>query len=72
MPSIAEFLGMAFYMYWDKQPPAHFHLRFGSMWASINVQTGEIVDGAIPRKKLKKSVNGVDSTLKSCLRNGTL
>lgn len=53
MPSISEFLGMVIYMYWDEHPPAHFHVKFGGMWASINVHTGELVDGALPRKKLK-------------------
>ena len=53
MPSIAEFLGMVIYMYWDEHPPAHFHVKFGSMWASINIHSGELVDGALPRKKLK-------------------
>ncbi len=54
MPSIAEFLGMVVYMYWDEHPPAHFHVKFGGMWAVIDVYTGELVDGALPRKKLKK------------------
>lgn len=54
MPSIAEFLGMVIYMYWDEHPPAHFHVRFGDMWGAIDIQTGELVDGALPRKKLKK------------------
>lgn len=54
MPSIAEFLGMVIYMYWDEHPPAHFHVKFGSMWAAIDVHSGELVDGALPRKKLKK------------------
>ena len=54
MPSIAEFLGMVVYMYWDEHPPPHFHVRFGDMWAKINIHSGELEEGALPRKKLKK------------------
>ena len=54
MPAIAEFLGMVMYMYWDEHPPPHFHVRFGGMWAQIDIQTGQLMDGALPRKKLKK------------------
>ncbi len=54
MPSIAEFLGMVIYMYWDEHPPAHFHVKYGSMWAAIDIRTGELVDGMLPQKKLKK------------------
>jgi hypothetical protein len=54
MPSIAEFLGMVIYMYWDEHPPAHFHVRFGGIWAQIDIRTGQLMDGALPRKKLKK------------------
>lgn len=54
MPSIAEFLGMTFYMYWDEHPPAHFHVKYGGIWASIDIKTGALVDGALPLKKLKK------------------
>ncbi len=53
MPSISDFLGMVIYMYWDEHPPAHFHVRFGNMWASIDIKTGELVDGVLPQKKLK-------------------
>lgn len=54
MPSIAEFLGMVIYMYWDEHPPAHFHVRYGNLWAAIDIRSGALVDGALPRKKLKK------------------
>jgi len=54
MPSIAEFLGMVVYMYWNEHAPPHFHVRFGDMWAEIEIHTGLLKKGALPRKKLKK------------------
>lgn len=41
-------------MYWDEHPPPHFHVRFGGIWAVINIRTGELIDGYLPRNKLKK------------------
>ena len=54
MPSVAEFLGMIIYVYWREHPPAHFHVRYGDMWGAIDIETGKLVEGELPRKKLKK------------------
>lgn len=50
MPSIAEFLGMVIYMYWDEHPPTHFHVRFGGVWSAIDVKTGNLIRGNLPQK----------------------
>ncbi len=41
-------------MYWDEHPPAHFHVRYGEMRALIDIRTGALIEGSLPRKKLQK------------------
>ncbi len=54
MPSICEFLGMMISMYWGDHPPPHFHVRYGDMRACIDIRTGALIEGDLPRKKLRK------------------
>lgn len=48
MPTIAWFYGIAIRMYVREHPPAHFHAIYGEHEANVSIDTGEIIEGALP------------------------
>ena len=40
-------------MYADDHNPPHFHARYGDFKAMINIATGDIIEGSLPRKSLR-------------------
>lgn len=56
MPTISLFYGIKITMYWmDNQQhhTPHYHAKYAEYKASISIETGEMIVGNIPRKKLK-------------------
>jgi hypothetical protein len=49
MPTIAWFYGIAIRMYVKDHPPPHFHAIYGEREAFVAIETGEIIEGALPR-----------------------
>jgi hypothetical protein len=46
---LSEFYGIAIYMYFVDHNPPHFHAIYGGHEALVNIITGEILRGALPR-----------------------
>jgi hypothetical protein len=61
MPEICRFLGIVITMYFDEHNPPHFHVRYNEYRASIEIQTLNVVAGAIPAK-----VRGLVEESESC------
>jgi hypothetical protein len=51
MPSIAAFCGIVIYMYWAEHGVAHLHAIYAE--AVFSIETGEIIAGALGRKRRK-------------------
>ena len=49
MPTIAWFYGIAIRMYVRDHPPPHFHAVYGEHEANVSIETGEVIEGALPR-----------------------
>jgi len=49
MPTIAWFYGIAIRMYVRDHPPPHFHAVYAEYEANVSIETGEVIDGALPR-----------------------
>ena len=49
MPTIAWFYGIAIRMYVKDHPPPHFHAIYGEYEAFVAIETGAIIEGALPR-----------------------
>ncbi|KIZ37300.1 MULTISPECIES: DUF4160 domain-containing protein [Rhodopseudomonas] len=49
MPTIAWFYGIAIRMYVRDHPPPHFHAVYGEYEAFVAIDTGEVIEGALPR-----------------------
>ena len=58
MPSISVFYGITIYMYFlpNEHNPSHFHAYYGEYNATISIETGEIIEGKLP-KNASKLVN---------------
>ena len=50
MPEISRFFGIVITMYYNDHGLPHFHAKYGSHKAKILVETGAIVEGALPRR----------------------
>jgi Domain of unknown function (DUF4160) len=50
MPRIAEFYGIAIYMYFLDHAPPHFHAIYGRYDAEIEITSGDILKGRLPRR----------------------
>jgi hypothetical protein len=53
VPEISRFLGMIITMYYNDYAPAHFHVRYGEQRAKIDLESGELLDGRLPRRALE-------------------
>ena len=55
MPSISIFYGITIYMYFlaKEHSPSHIHAFYGSDNVTINILTGEILEGSLPKNALR-------------------
>jgi hypothetical protein len=53
VPRISEFYGIAIYMYYRDHAPPHFHAFYGEYEATIAIETGEVLEGQLPRRARK-------------------
>lgn len=52
MPRICYFYGIAIYMYHRDHAPPHFHAIYGSNEAEIEIATGRVLKGKLPKRAL--------------------
>lgn len=50
MPVIAYFFGIYVRMYFDEHPPPHFHAEYQGHEAFVSIETGDVLEGHLPRK----------------------
>lgn len=50
MPTISHFYGIYILLYSREHNPPHFHVKYNSFKASINIKNGEILAGKLPPK----------------------
>ncbi len=53
MPTISMFYGIIIRMYYAPGAPPHFHVYYNEYKASVDIRTGEIIDGELPRRQTK-------------------
>ena len=55
MPVISRFYGVIIKMYFRQAEhnPPHFHAIYGEYIGAIDIQTGEMLEGDLPRRALK-------------------
>lgn len=52
MPRLSQFYGISVYMYYQDHLPTHFHAIYGEHEAIIDIETGTVLDGRLPRRAL--------------------
>ncbi len=50
MPEISRFLGIVIAMYYNDHAPPHFHARYGGREIRVEIATGRIMSGELPRR----------------------
>jgi hypothetical protein len=49
MPTVSWFFGISIRMFFNDHPPPHFHAYYGEHVAVIAIETGEVIEGELPR-----------------------
>ncbi len=49
MPEICRFYGIIIKMYFNDHPPPHFHVSYGEHEELIEIETGEVLQGFLPK-----------------------
>lgn len=52
MPRISEFYGIFIYMYFTDHAPPHFHAIYAQYEAEVEISSGRILKGHLPRRAL--------------------
>ena len=52
MPNISYFYGITIRIYFSQHPPPHFHALYGEHVAQIDISTGRVISGELPRRAL--------------------
>ena len=50
MPVISYFFGIYIRMYHDDHAPPHFHVEYQGHEALVSIETGKLIQGALPRR----------------------
>jgi hypothetical protein len=50
VPIISVFFGIVIRMYHADHPPPHFHAAYQGFEAFVSVETGEVLEGSLPKK----------------------
>lgn len=50
MPRISQFYGISIYMYYGDHAPPHLHAIYGGREAIVNIETGAVIAGDLPRR----------------------
>ncbi len=52
MPVVSRFFGIVIAFYWEDHLPPHFHAKYSGDEAMINIRTGEVLHGSLPRRAI--------------------
>jgi len=52
MPVVSRFFGIVIVFHWEDHVPPHFHANYGGDEALIEIRTGAVVRGSLPRRVL--------------------
>ncbi|HLG12576.1 MAG TPA: DUF4160 domain-containing protein [Dehalococcoidia bacterium] len=50
MPRISRFYGISIYMFYNEHEPPHFHAKYSGFSAQVNIGSGQVTRGDIPRR----------------------
>jgi hypothetical protein len=53
MPEISRFYGIIIRMFFNDHSPPHFHASYSEYTAQINIDSGNIINGELPKRALR-------------------
>lgn len=53
MPEISRFYGIIIRMFFNDHLPPYFHASYSNYSAQIDIRTGDIINGELPRRALR-------------------
>lgn len=69
MPEISRFFGIIIAMYFDEHNPPHFHARYGSDYAAIEINSLRVVEGKFPSRALGLVIEWASMHQEELMRN---
>jgi len=69
MPEISRFYGIVIGMFYDEHRPPHFHVRYGSHEAVIQINELVLSEGALPPRTLGLVIEWAAMHRKELLKN---
>jgi hypothetical protein len=52
VPIVSRFFGIAIAFYWEEHLPPHFHARYSGEEGMIDIRSGALIRGSLPRRVL--------------------
>jgi hypothetical protein len=52
MPIVSRFFGISIAFYWEEHLPPHFHAKYSGEEGMIDIRTGAIIRGSLPKRVL--------------------
>ena len=53
MPTVSHFFGIVVRVYYTDHPPPHVHVIYQDFEAKLAIETGELIEGRLPRAVLR-------------------
>lgn len=53
MPELSRFYGIVIYMFAKDHNPPHFHAKYGEYIGIIDIRSGKLLEGELPRRALR-------------------
>jgi hypothetical protein len=53
MPELSRFYGIVIYMFVKDHTPPHCHVKYGESVGLIQIETGDLLEGHLPRRALR-------------------
>ena len=53
MPVVSRFFGIVILFYWEDHLPPHFHAKYSGDEAMVEIRTGQVLQGSLPRRALR-------------------
>jgi hypothetical protein len=69
MPEISRFFGIIIAMYWDEHNPPHFHARYGTFNAAVDIISLKVLEGGLPPRVLGLVIEWASIHKKELLSN---
>lgn len=72
MPTISMFYGILIQMFFDDHAPPHFHAKYGSDKAIIDIKKLEVIKGKLPRRAEQLALDWAEINQKALLEDWEL